>query len=159
MRRLVVREERQRRDLRGNELRFGVVENQRRCDVLRRHGFHSRRRVRRRATLRVRHRPRHQTPRLRPRGRFRTHERNAVGDEKGRGVLVNALVEDVDLGSLQNERAERPDCGACNEEIAVEVSKDGLLGSAGRRSGALVEIAVDVGAEVAVEVAGIAAWA
>lgn len=41
----------------------------------------------------------------------------------------------------------------------MEVDEDRLLGRAGRRGGALVEIAVDVGAEVAVEVAGIAAWA
>lgn len=72
--------------------------------------------------------------------------------------MVDALVDDADLRGLQNERAERADRGAGEEEVAVEVGKDGLLGSAGRGSGALVEVAVEVGAEVAVEVAGIAAW-
>ena len=158
MHRLVVREQLRRRDLRGNELRFGVVEDERRRHVLRRHRVQPRRRVRRRPSLCVGHRPRHQTARLRPRGRFRADERNAVGDEKGRGVLVDALVDDADLRGLQNERAERADRGAGEEEVAVEVGKDGLLGSAGRGSGALVEVAVEVGAEVAVEVAGIAAW-
>ena len=157
-----VGEELRGRDFRRRELRLGVVEDQRGGGVLRGNRVAPRRGAGCRLFLRDGGGARDEAARLRLRRLLGADELRREGRQKGGGLLVDALVDHVDLRRLQHQRAERANRGAREEEVAVQVREDRLLGSArsaGRGRGALVEVPVDVGAEVAVEIAGVAACA